>query len=1336
MALRRRYRLLIAVALAAAALALLGVLVLRSPWFEGWLGTQIVQVLEAETHERAELRRAKVTLWPIGVELMDLTLSHRPTGESIVTVRSARAGLAVRDYRIKLGRVTVVRPRVHLHLDEKGRLREFQNPTPSDSPPGPKLEELPWGGVHVIDAAVRVSFPEGEAALTDVSLIPIHGTITDIAGTLDLRWRDFRDRATLRWPRAQLGPDRIELPDLTVALRSLQVTGAARWALQGAIDTDLQLHSDLDELTPLLPGPRTIAGTLDAQVVLSGSQDAPEAALSLYTSKLDYTAPGKVWPVVRYRLDALHADVGATPQGIDIHHLFARHESSEVNATGRIEPVDRGLGARWEVVDSTVLGDAVSLATILRAAGVAPTPWVDFLGRAEVHVTGPLKPLQLDGDFRVDLADFEVRQGPVEEPSSPLSLGISTAALDGRITVYQDHLVLDAKQLQTRLNRGEALAAIYFGPQGPLDLQVDLSRADLSEMRPLGGSTLMGRGRLTGTLRGDFNDLRATGFGVFDGFAVGGVPYADHLEGTIRSDMKSLFLTDVQARTGQTPYTGRFSMDFTQSGMPMDTAVTLQTGRVEDLLGLFMDLGELVTGRVEGGELELIGPVNDLNGGATLDLADVHLLSERFERGHAAGRMHDGTFTLDDLSVRRGSTQGLTVRGSVGRAWALDMVAAGELRLETLDALEDAGLDLDLNGRVSGLFTIDNTLLDPAPHGQLRVFDASIGGQPLSDSELTATTTDGRLTAGGTLLGESVAINLSADLWDEQAYDVRAHLDRLPIDRLYPFGADGSPVQAQLSGDVAISGRGGERPSPVQIEGVFPSALLTWGRHALRSEPSRPWRLTADGDRWSLRDVTLSGGESTLSLTASGTAESTLIDGAGQLDADLMRMGVPGLERAEGIIDLAFTSRGEQSTRVDVSLDAPLLQHESVPTSFEDLHARAVLTPNRFTLTHFAAQLGGGTVQGDAQRQSRLFANLRALDGEPFGVIQAKDWLPTRYDLYARASNVQMQWVDDLPPAVGDATLAFDGPADALLLHADINVTDMAFTDRIEWEDWVVALEEYLLVEAPPTDEPPWFGLDIHIRADRTIRLLNNVSDATASADLQLLGDTSRMGMTGRVRVEDGQIFLQDRAFDVMRGELRFDDPYSWDPLVDFDLRTDIQSRARQYRINYRISGPYSAWSSRTLSNPRLPQADINALLWFGVTADELEDMGELTSAVGMAAADFMFKDFVQNDYLGLGLSDTAIFDRLPRIELSTGVNLRGEYSSEPRALIRQRWSPTLSTLAEINLVRDDHFARLDWRTDDNVLLSTWWASRRREGFAVPLSGALGVDLRWVLEFD
>ena len=101
----------------------------------------------------------------------------------------------------------------------------------------------------------------------------------------------------------------------------------------------------------------------------------------------------------------------------------------------------------------------------------------------------------------------------------------------------------------------------------------------------------------------------------------------------------------------------------------------------------------------------------------------------------------------------------------------------------------------------------------------------------------------------------------------------------------------------------------------------------------------------------------------------------------------------------------------------------------------------------------------------------------------------------------------------------------------------------MNFTDRINWEDWVVEIGDDLLVEAPPVDEKGLFALDIGIQADRTIRLLNNVSDAVASADLRVMGDTSRPGMTGQVRVNEGLVYLQDREFKIDRAEIAFRDP-------------------------------------------------------------------------------------------------------------------------------------------------------------------------------------------------
>lgn len=1312
-----------------------GLAVLRSPWFEDWLTERVRVEVARATHEQVQLGRARVMLWPPGVGLTELEIRDDATDRELVRVAEIRAPVALGMDGPRIGVVSVAQPRVSLDLDEQGRLLAFQRP--ADAPPAAPLRRLPLDGLTLEEGTFQLRFPDGFLAIDDLQILREAGR-QRVRGQVDIAWRQFSDQAVLDIGGIAIEPTRIHIPDARVELDALRVGGPIDVPLAGPLDAHLALHSDLRELSPLLTGPRFLLGEASGDLHLAGPFDALAARAELRADGFAYDAPGKVWPRIRYGVDQVRVKATADRDGIEIAELEVEEAGGQVSASGRIEAIVQPDGStRWELMESEILGDSLSLASLLQAFSAAPHPWVDFDGQAHAHLAGPLAPLELTGPVHATLSDFTVRQGPVEDAASVSMLDIPHATLDGTVTVYADHLLLDAQDLRTGNNRGRVLADIGFGPQGPLDLSFDLEQADLGILRPLGGSELKGRGRMTGRLWGDFASLQARGRGVLKGFAVGGIPYADRLEATIATpDMKRLVLEQAIGRRGRTVYTGDFEMDFARSGLPIDTTVQLVDGRVEDLVGMFLDLGEVVTGELRTGELHLEGPLNDLNGEADLVLGPTQLVGERFEQGRARGRMHDGTFSLDEITVRRGDSDRLTLTGDVDRAWALDLRGRGQLALEDLDALGD--LDTMISGVAIAEITIDNTLFDPAPAGGLRLTQVIAGGRAVPDSQVRAETVDGILHVHGDLVGDAINVDFDQELWGEQHYELAASFEAFPLHLAYPVAADGSPVEATFSGDLELWGSFGERWSEPELRIEIPEVSVAWREHRLRAYADRPWRFASTGRSWTLSDLGLTGGESTLTLSGSGRPEGTLLSGEGLIDAALLPAIVPGLTRSEGSVDVRVATGGPAGavrTHVDLVLDVPLMRHDGLPSALEDVKARAVLTPDAFLLTHFQAQVGGGRLFGDASRSRRLSAELADGAGlHPVGIIEAEGWVPVRYDLLGRAEDVQMQWVEDLPPAVGDADLAFDGPADNLLLHADIIVRDMAFTQRIDWEDWVVALEDYLLVEAPPTDEAPWFGLDIDIVADRTIRLLNNVSDATASADLKLMGDTSRMGLVGAVWVEDGVVYVQDRAFQVERGELRFDDPFSWDPLLDFDLQADLRSRARQYRVNYRITGPYSAWTSSTESEPRLPQADVNALLWFGVTADDLEDMGELTNAVGLAAADFVVKDFVQNDYLGLGLQDNEILNRLPAFDLNTGVNLRGEYSSEPRLLIDQRWSPTLSTQAEINLVRDDHFVRFDWRTEESLLLSAWYASRRREGFILPINGAVGVDLRWVME--
>ena len=394
-----------------------------------------------------------------------------------------------------------------------------------------------------------------------------------------------------------------------------------------------------------------------------------------------------------------------------------------------------------------------------------------------------------------------------------------------------------------------------------------------------------------------------------------------------------------------------------------------------------------------------------------------------------------------------------------------------------------------------------------------------------------------------------------------------------------------------------------------------------------------------------------------------------------------------------------------------------------MPAGFEDMSAHLRVTDSLIELTDLDGSIGGGTISGD-------------------GTIEAKDWVPTRYDINAEIRDAQVQWVDSLPAAIGDASIRFDGPVDAALLSGDVKVRDMSFADRIDWEDWVIEYRNEMLVDPATTYEDSdtsYFALNVSIAADRTIRLRNNVADATASANLRIIGDTARPGMVGGVTVNEGLVYLQDREFVVDRAEILFNDPWTWDPDLDFDLLTDIVNLDQRYRVNYLVFGPFSNWRTETRSDPPLPQADVNALLWFGATTEQLADSGEQFSAVAQGVADMVLTDFFLTNAGAGELGAAQQILQVDRVDLATGVNARGEYSSEPRLMVA--WDldekyGDIDVTWEMNVVRpEENYVSVERPFGAAWSLAGWYATQQRDR-VLPIGGAYGVDITWRGESD
>lgn len=1310
---------------------------LRSPDFQVRATRTVEKVIEKAVGEETTLTRVRVRFWPPGVEVEGFHLFSGETGDTIVSAEQVRIPLHLGWSGPKIGRLYLQRPTIALHLEKDGKLREFRNRATGGGRP---LTELPWTSIRIVDGTVRLDHPQGSVVIDHLEANPsalkgaTRGATTDLSGNVTVQVRIdhpggdpgvLDDQTAFSWTGLEIGPRAIDLPEIDLHLNTVDLVGRAHVPLQGPIAADLTAKVVLDALEPLLKPPRKAHGTVDIDLRLDGPPSDPTLAVNAAGWSIGADMPGVFTPLLTYDLGDMAASAVIRKDGIRVQQAVLPWADGTITAWGTITPDNGPNGLSLGLEDGHVTFEDIQLAPLLQQFDAAPTPWVNFQSDGEISVTGTLNPLRLEGPFDFGVADLRVGDRPIGDPAVQLRLDIPTAYAQGNLVLEKNHVQLVADSVKGPRSAGSADIDIGFGPRGPLDLQFDLAQADLEDFGPLADVGLKGKGAISGQIAGPFNALVFDGQGDVRDFAVLGIEYADHLVTRLHSpNMKGIFLEDAVADLGSSHYHGSYGIDFkpprtadgVQPGISMKTAIEIDHGRVEDLVGMFVDLqglkGDLT------GTLTLDGPLMDMSGEQHIQLQNVEIYGETFPTGEGHGFMDKGLFTLDDLRVRRdGGKAGLTLRGSVDRAWKLDMeLVADGLDLAKLDRLRPYALPL--SGRVGGTARITNTLFDPSPDGRLWVTNLKYAGVSAEDSLIVFDSEAGIATYTGELLGGGAHVEGTLGLWKEQPYALTADLRDLPVHLFYPVAADGTPITATVSGGMTVGGHFGEVWSPVTLAANIDDVEVTYANHVLRNVT--PSSYTQDGNHYELTGFNLSGGQTSFQLSASG-GEALLLAGTGVVDLDLLRAFVPGLEKSTGTANVelrAVGARPNVEAVVDVDLSSELFRHDSAPLAFEDTHAKIQVREDRIDLLSVSGGLGGGTF-------------------DVSGSIDAKDWKPVRYDLSMNIRDAMVQWVESLPPAIGDGSFTFDGPVDALLLSGNVQVHDMTFADRIDWEDSVVEYRDWMLVDpATVSDEPPMFNLNVEILADNTIFLKNNIAEGVASADLRVIGDTVRPGLVGTVTVNEGLAFLQDREFRIDRGNLIFNDPWTWDPQLDISLLTEITSREQRYRVEYQVLGPFSNWRTITRSDPPLPQADVNALLWFGVTTDQLEEMGELPSAVVQGVADLIVTDFLvsgQAGDLGNELPD-FLFDR---IDLATGVNARGEYSPEPRLVVEKRLDDIVVDLKwEFNLVRpDDNYVTASKRIGGIWSLAGWYATLQRER-VLPIGGAYGVDVlaRWEIE--
>ena len=328
-----------------------------------------------------------------------------------------------------------------------------------------------------------------------------------------------------------------------------------------------------------------------------------------------------------------------------------------------------------------------------------------------------------------------------------------------------------------------------------------------------------------------------------------------------------------------------------------------------------------------------------------------------------------------------------------------------------------------------------------------------------------------------------------------------------------------------------------------------------------------------------------------------------------------------------------------------------------------------------------------------------------------------------------------------LPWTRATADLHLTGTPPMVTLGGDIAVEDMTYREDFNWQSSIINTPARRSRREGNGEGKTVVGLDLRVHSDGGFGISNNLGQARATGELRVIGDTSKVGVDGELVTTGGRVWFRGHDFDLTGGTIGFPEPMALDPHFHLELDTDVSTREQRYSIHYDIDGRLSDVGGMQIagrSDPQLSDADINALLLFGVTTDELQGLASSSDMAALAAqgGNILFGYIMEQVREAGGDQSTALPDR---------VELVPDYSSSSavsdfrlvvgKDLVRNR----LSGEFYWNF-REDFGFGLDWRVGRNLyLVPTWFrTSDSSLGAVAPLwdFGDASLDVRWVIEGD
>ncbi len=681
--------------------------------------------------------------------------------------------------------------------------------------------------------------------------------------------------------------------------------------------------------------------------------------------------------------------------------------------------------------------------------------------------------------------------------------------------------------------------------------------------------------------------------------AVAPVTRADTVRGSLALNPRAVddLHLDLTREGGAVLVTGRVPLPPTGKTVATEP-IALAVDAVQwpaDGLGYFLPprMAGLVKGQLSG-RVDLSGPVDQPDARVDIQAQNLEVQGFAVGKAKAVASFANGHFTVQEGQVEMPAGIAI-VRGSYDQAtesFDATLTAPG-LSLAAAPFREPLGGAL--TGRVSVDAAASGTLDQPKAMVSIRGRDLALDGRPMTEqtgqqgeTQLVATWTGEHLDVQGSLLG--MATFQGGGRLDRKGADLGVDLrsDNLgPLARAFSRQSLPPDLNGSLVGTVGLGANFGSGAYRAAVR--LSDLRLHYQGHDISSREPVVAEITPD--RVTLRSFYLGepGTENELVLSGGlGLKPGAPLDLRFQstLAASWAELFLPGL-KAQGALEVLGSVRGTAANPVlsgQGEIRNGQLIVPGLAQAFDNVTGTLSFNRDRIVVDEIQAHVGGGTV-----RATGSFAL-------PGGERE------TAYRFDVSANDISLRFPEFLLNR-GNAELSLisNGSGGGRQIVGQVNLQRSLYVEDIT-VDPLLLLQRLILQRqrllAPETDDfQSTTQLAITVTGADALRVRNNLANLSGDVGLTIRGSVARPVVFGKVTVNPGgSLVFSDNKYEVLRGNLSFDNATKIDPVIDLVAQTEIQG----FTVTLNLGGTFEKPDVHFASDTNLADLEIFSLVATG----------------------------------------------------------------------------------------------------------------------------------------